>query len=298
MTSTARTAATDRADAIGAAGATRAADAARAKEQRVTPELVIRELRTHDFGILSTVGAEGKPFSAGVNYGVGQTDAGLAIYVMTRRHLRKARNIAGNPHISLVVPLPRRVLWFLPPATIQLTGKTEILDWADRAGTEVFGRFWMGRRILEAYEKSRRRGETRVCFLRITPDPVVHTYMVGSGVWELRRRMESAAATVAIGPARIGGRRIAAADRHDVTAVDRVDRRGAAVGSADEACPVCMGVLESRRGWAIRRHGRWIHFRTRQCLDEFERRPEAYTGTDADEYPKAHPSPCSEWACY
>jgi general stress protein 26 len=170
MTSTARTAATDRADAIGAAGATRAADAARAKEQRVTPELVIRELRTHDFGILSTVGAEGKPFSAGVNYGVGQTDAGLAIYVMTRRHLRKARNIAGNPHISLVVPLPRRVLWFLPPATIQLTGKTEILDWADRAGTEVFGRFWMGRRILEAYEKSRRRGETRVCFLRITPE--------------------------------------------------------------------------------------------------------------------------------
>lgn len=73
---------------------------------------------------------------------------------------------------------------------------------ADRVGTEVFGRFWMGRRILEAYEESRRRGETRVCFLRITPDPVVHTYMVGSGVWELRRRMESAAATVAIGPPR------------------------------------------------------------------------------------------------
>ena len=44
----------------------------RAKEQRVTPELVVRELRTHDFGILSTVSAEGKPFSAGVNYGVSQ----------------------------------------------------------------------------------------------------------------------------------------------------------------------------------------------------------------------------------
>ena len=60
----------------------------------------------------------------------------------------------------------------------------------------------MGRRILDAYEKSRRRGETRVCFLRITPDPVVHTYMVGTNVWELRKRMESAAATVVIEPAR------------------------------------------------------------------------------------------------
>ena len=171
----------------------------RAKEERVTGEVVFRELRKHDFGILSTVSAEGKPFSAGVNYGVSQTDDGLAIYVMTRRHLRKARNIAGNPNVSLVVPLPRRVLWFLPPATIQLTGRAEILDWADPAGTEVFGRFWMGRRILEAYEESRRRGETRVCFLRVTPDPVVHTYMVGSSVWELRKRMESAAATVDIG---------------------------------------------------------------------------------------------------
>ena len=167
----------------------------------MTGELVVSELRKHDFGVLSTVSPDGMPFSAGVNYGVSQTDDGLAIYVMTRRHLRKARNIAGNPHISLVVPLPRRFLWFLPPATIQLTGMAEILDWADSAGTEVFGRFWMGRRILEAYEKSRRRGETRVCFLRITPDPVVHTYMVGTGVWELRKRMESAAATVVIEPA-------------------------------------------------------------------------------------------------
>ena len=167
----------------------------------MTAELVLRELRKHDFGILSTLSAEGQPFSAGVNYGVSETDDGLAIYVMTRRHLRKARNIAGNPRISLVVPLPRRILWFLPPATIQLTGEAEILDWADRAGTEVFERFWMGRRILEAYETSRRRGETRVCFLRITPDPVVHTYMVGTSVWELRTRMESAAATVVIEPA-------------------------------------------------------------------------------------------------
>lgn len=74
---------------------------------------------------------------------------------------------------------------------------------------------------------------------------------------------------------------------------------GAVIGSVvEEACPVCMRVLESGSGWAIRRHGRWIHFRSRQCLDEFERRPEAYAGTHADEYQSADASPCSEWTCY
>ncbi len=68
------------------------------------------------------------------------------------------------------------------------------------------------------------------------------------------------------------------------------------VGPAKEACPVCMRALERGSGWAIRRHGRWIHFRTRQCLDEYERRPEAYTGTD--DGPGAYVSPSSEWTCY
>lgn len=62
------------------------------------------------------------------------------------------------------------------------------------------------------------------------------------------------------------------------------------------ACPVCMRALESGSGWTIRHHGRWMHFRTRQCLDEYERRSEAYTGTDDD--PRAYASPYSEWTCY
>jgi hypothetical protein len=74
------------------------------------------------------------------------------------------------------------------------------MDWADEEGTDVFRRFWMGRRILEAYQKSHRRGETRICFLKITPDPVVYTYMVGYSIWQLRKRMESGAAKVVIPP--------------------------------------------------------------------------------------------------
>ncbi len=166
--------------------------------ERVTPALVVREIRAHNFAVLSTIDEDGRPRSAGVNYGVSAPGGELTIYVMTRRHLQKARNIARNPNVALVIPLRRRLLWFLPPATIQLTGRAEILDRNDPAGGGVFRGFWMGRRILEAYTESRHRGETRICFLKITLDPVFRTYMVGYGIWELRSRMESGAAKVVI----------------------------------------------------------------------------------------------------
>jgi hypothetical protein len=136
--------------------------------------------------------------SAGVSYGVSKPTDELAIYVMTRRHLQKARNIAQNPAVSLVIPVPKRLLWFIPPPTIQLRGRATILDEQDKVGVDVFSSFWMGRRILNAYEEYRRRGETRICFLKIVPDPVISTYMLGYSIWEIRRRMESGAGKVTI----------------------------------------------------------------------------------------------------
>lgn len=174
----------------------------RAARRTVSAVAVLAELGRRNFAVLSTVDGEGRPDSAGVTYGLTMTGSGPAIYVMTRTHLRKARNIARNPNVALVVPLTRRFLWFLPPATIQLRGRAEVLDWSDEAGTGVFRSFWLGRRILDAYAASRRRGETRVCFLKITPDPAVRTYMFGFAAWQLRNRMESGAGKVIIGSAR------------------------------------------------------------------------------------------------
>jgi hypothetical protein len=164
----------------------------------VTFEMIVRALRTHNFAVLSTAGEDARPASAGVTYGVSRPGEDLALFVMTRTHLQKTRNIAHNPQVSLVIPLPRRLLWFLPPATIQLHGRAEILDWTDAAGTEVFRHFWMGRRILAGYQEAHLHGETRICFLKVTLDPAVSTYMVGASVWALRRRMEAGAARVII----------------------------------------------------------------------------------------------------
>jgi hypothetical protein len=115
---------------------------------------------------------------------------------MTRRHLQKARDIEADARISLVVPVKGRLTWFLPPGTIQLRGRLELLDGVYQAGTKVFTGFWIGRRILAAYDEARRRGESRICFLRIAPDPVVRTYMVSSSLWHVARNMEAGAGRV------------------------------------------------------------------------------------------------------
>ena len=103
-------------------------------DHAVTFELVLGHLRRQTFAVLSTSDEEGKPYSAGVNYGVSERGGAISIFVMTRRHLKKARNVARDSRVSLVVPLPRRLLWFLPPATLQLSGQAKILDWTDDEG--------------------------------------------------------------------------------------------------------------------------------------------------------------------
>src|SRR5215813_1130677 len=113
----------------------------RARASHMTFEMVLRQLRKHNFAVLSTVGEDARPASAGVTYGVSRPGRDLALYVMTRTHLQKARNIAHNPQVSLVIPLPRRLLWFLPPPTIQVRGRAEILDWMDTDGIKVFRHF-------------------------------------------------------------------------------------------------------------------------------------------------------------
>ena len=152
-------------------------------------------LRRKHFAVLSTSDATGVPASAGVSYGASPAD--LVIYVMTRRHQQKARNIAQNPQVSLGVPVARR-LGFVPPATLQLRGTAELLEWTDPGGTTVFQHFWMGRRILQGYRRSHRAGEHRICFIRVTVDPVVHTYMLGTSLWQIWRRMESGADRVVL----------------------------------------------------------------------------------------------------
>ena len=151
-------------------------------------DAVVQRLRSRSFAVLGTSDEQARPHAAGVEYAMSRR--GTSVFVMTRRHLRKARNIASNPHVSVVVPLTRRILWFLPPPCIQFDGIAEVVDRTDTEGLESFRSFLVGRKILRMYDEFERRGESRVCFIRIGFGSRISTYGVGTSIWSLIRRME------------------------------------------------------------------------------------------------------------
>jgi hypothetical protein len=161
----------------------------------VSAERLIREISSHHFAVLATSATHDVPHSAGVSYGSAIENGSLVIYVMTRRHLRKARDIAAQARVSLVIPLERRLLWLVPPGTIQLSGRAELLPQGDERGVSVSRSFLLGRRILRAYRAMSESGERRVCFVRIAVDPLVQSYMVGVSLVSVLRRMESGTAS-------------------------------------------------------------------------------------------------------
>lgn len=164
----------------------------------VTFDMVLKELTKRHFGVLSTVTKDGHSHSAGVFYSVSHSAPPLEIFVMTRTKLKKARNIMNNPNVSFVVPLKRRLLTFVPPPCIEFQGKAEIIDWKDETGAASFKKSFMGRTIVNSYDEMYRQGDHTICFLRITPDPMIFTYGFGVSIWEMRRHMEVGFARVEI----------------------------------------------------------------------------------------------------
>src|SRR5215213_1909658 len=70
------------------------------EQPRVTFDRVLAELCRHHLAVLSTVGDDGTPHAAGVTYGAAYARSELMLFVMTRRHLRKARDIAHRPRVA------------------------------------------------------------------------------------------------------------------------------------------------------------------------------------------------------
>ena len=157
--------------------------------RRLSGALLRDTIAREHFAILATAGEDGSPHAAGVTYGAVVEDERLVLYIMSRRHLRKARDVERAPRVSLVIPIPRAILTFLPPATIQLSGRAELLPQEREAGLAAFRRFLLGRRIVASYEAMRDHGDRRVCFIRIVVDPAVRSYMVGSGLVQAARHM-------------------------------------------------------------------------------------------------------------
>ncbi len=164
---------------------------------RLIFEIVEGEMRKRNFGVLSTVSTDVRPHSVGVLYGISSRRAPLALYVVTDQRSKKVRNIQGNPKVSFSIPLHRRLLSFLPPNSIQFQGAAKILPISDETAKETFSHSFVLRKTL-SLEETQREG----VFLRILPDPVIHTYGVGISLLGLLRNIEGGTSRVEIPPER------------------------------------------------------------------------------------------------
>ena len=132
---------------------------------------VRRAIHSRGFAMLSTVSPAGFPHAAGVIY----VPAGDELYVHTMRSSRKARNVAADGRIGVVIPV--RKLPVGPPFTVQFQGRAEVLDMDDPEITAL-----VASGALKKITGHGELDEPDGCFVRIRPTGTVHTYGIGVSV--------------------------------------------------------------------------------------------------------------------
>ena len=139
---------------------------------------VRRVLRKGSFAVLSTVSSAGRPHAAGVVYDTVPGDD--ALYVHTMRSSRKARNIAENGHVGVVVSVKRVPM--APPYTVQFQGRADLLEMDDSHIVAL-----LGAGHLTAISGHGALDEPDGVFVRLRPDRRVHTYGIGVSTLALAR---------------------------------------------------------------------------------------------------------------
>jgi hypothetical protein len=132
---------------------------------------ITKILARHPFCVLATTSRVGSSHAAGVVFDWVDGD----MYIHTMRTSRKARNIADNAHVGIVVPSRRLPVG--PPFTVQFQAIATIVSMDDATIRSLLVENRLARTSGHGALK-----ESDGCFLRITPGPVVHTYGIGVSV--------------------------------------------------------------------------------------------------------------------
>jgi hypothetical protein len=144
----------------------------------VTTELVWNELGSQIFAVLGMVSARGEARTAGIVYIIHNNK----LYISTGKDSWKARHTRGNPHVSLTVPIAKRVPllpWIkIPAATITFSGKATVHDPED-----VEPGFLAT--LLRGMEKDADR-LAEICVIEVEPVGDFITYGVGVTLMQMR----------------------------------------------------------------------------------------------------------------
>jgi hypothetical protein len=127
-----------------------------------------RAIHRRHFAVLSTVSPAGHPHAAGVSY----CAVDERLYVNTHRASRKARNVAADGRVGVVIPVRRLPIG--PPFNVQFQGTALVLAPDDPEITAL-----LARNELRGIVSHGELDEPDGCFLRIEPTRRIHTYGIG-----------------------------------------------------------------------------------------------------------------------
>jgi len=145
---------------------------------QLTTDEVWQTIENEVFAVLGMVTAKGEARTVGIVYVVRDRK----LYIGTDQDAWKVRHVATNPHVSLTIPIAKRiplVPWVkIPAATITFCGTARILPARETLPE-----------ILAAVFRGMAEDEERVansCLIEVTPEKDFITYGVGVSLMQMR----------------------------------------------------------------------------------------------------------------
>lgn len=136
------------------------------------------QLNKQLFAVLGMVTKKGEARTAGIVYIV---DDGK-LYISSKKQAWKVRHIAQNPHVSLTVPIHKRIPFIpwikIPAATITFSGEARLLAY-DAVSDETLEKLFRGLELSDEQKEN-----TQV--IEVTPVGHFITYGVGVSLMDMR----------------------------------------------------------------------------------------------------------------
>lgn len=145
---------------------------------QLTSAQVWKAIENEVFGVLGVVNAHDEARTVGIVYKV----RNHKFYIATGKDAWKVRHITQNPHVSMTIPIAKRIFFMpwvkIPAATITFSGTARILMPQETPQD-----------ILEAIFQNMGDNEELVagsCLIEVTPEKEFLTYGVGIPLMQMR----------------------------------------------------------------------------------------------------------------
>lgn len=139
-----------------------------------TSNQIWEEIEKNTFGVLGMVTAHGESRTVGIVYVVEDRK----LYIGAEPSAWKTKHVEQNPHVSLTIPIARRVPlmpWIkVPAATITFSGIAKILE-REEIGAELLKKLYR-----------HEEGRAEWCAIEVAPEKDFITYGVGISVLQMR----------------------------------------------------------------------------------------------------------------